>query len=302
MATGSIVDYLKSQGQASDFNSRAALAKQYGITNYTGTAAQNTQLLGVLQKAPDTQGPSLKVGLQTGPTGGTQTGPTGTTGPTGPVGTTGPAAPAPFDYKKWGITDAQWAAMDAGSRAFVEGATKTIQGLYDTGSANVALNAETYQKALVAAQNDPDIQAKYGDALTVAKENITRNLSYLNAEFNQQDALTRMEQEKAAKQLTETEAAAGRAYSGFRQQAEQQLSQQQQGVIESSKRTLQQSIQGQVSPFEQTYGTSALSSLGSLTAGGQAYKPIGGLTGSVGLSKKEDIQKLAQNIYSQEKL
>lgn len=41
----SIVDALKSKGQASDFNSRAALAKQYGITNYTGSTDQNVALL-----------------------------------------------------------------------------------------------------------------------------------------------------------------------------------------------------------------------------------------------------------------
>lgn len=42
---GSIVDTLKASGQASDFASRAKLATSEGITNYTGTADQNTQLL-----------------------------------------------------------------------------------------------------------------------------------------------------------------------------------------------------------------------------------------------------------------
>jgi hypothetical protein len=41
----SIVDYLSSVGKANDYNSRAALAKQYNINNYTGSASQNTQLL-----------------------------------------------------------------------------------------------------------------------------------------------------------------------------------------------------------------------------------------------------------------
>ena len=49
MAIVSIVDYLNSKGQASDYNSRAKLAQQFGIANYTGTAAQNTQLLGLVQ-------------------------------------------------------------------------------------------------------------------------------------------------------------------------------------------------------------------------------------------------------------
>ena len=45
----SIVDYLKSVGQASDFGSRTKLATQYGITDYGGTGPQNTQLLNLLR-------------------------------------------------------------------------------------------------------------------------------------------------------------------------------------------------------------------------------------------------------------
>lgn len=42
---GSITDYLASKGQASDFASRSKLAATSGITNYTGSADQNTALL-----------------------------------------------------------------------------------------------------------------------------------------------------------------------------------------------------------------------------------------------------------------
>lgn len=52
MATTSIVDYLDSVGKPSDYASRATLAAKMGIANYSGTAAQNTQLLGKLQSAP----------------------------------------------------------------------------------------------------------------------------------------------------------------------------------------------------------------------------------------------------------
>lgn len=47
----SIVDFLKGQGQASDFTSRAKLAQQYGITGYQGTAAQNNDLLSAIRNA-----------------------------------------------------------------------------------------------------------------------------------------------------------------------------------------------------------------------------------------------------------
>lgn len=49
MAVASIVDYLKSKGQDSSYNNRKNLANQYGITGYTGTASQNTNLLKAMQ-------------------------------------------------------------------------------------------------------------------------------------------------------------------------------------------------------------------------------------------------------------
>lgn len=50
--TVSIVDALNAKGQASDFTSRTQLAKKYGIENYTGTAAQNQQLIQLISNPP----------------------------------------------------------------------------------------------------------------------------------------------------------------------------------------------------------------------------------------------------------
>lgn len=50
--SGSIVDYLNASGQPSDFTSRSRMAEQLGIRNYTGTAEQNTQMIGSLRGAP----------------------------------------------------------------------------------------------------------------------------------------------------------------------------------------------------------------------------------------------------------
>lgn len=59
----SVIDYLKSISKDSSFETRAALAKQYGIKNYTGDTAQNTLLLEKLK----TQEPEkvLKTGFIT---------------------------------------------------------------------------------------------------------------------------------------------------------------------------------------------------------------------------------------------
>lgn len=53
----SIVKYLDSIGEASSYDARKQLANKYGIRNYSGTAAQNIQLLGIIRddnKAPST--------------------------------------------------------------------------------------------------------------------------------------------------------------------------------------------------------------------------------------------------------
>jgi hypothetical protein len=45
----SLVDFLKSEGVASDFKAREHIAAQYDIVPYTGSAAQNAHLLAVLK-------------------------------------------------------------------------------------------------------------------------------------------------------------------------------------------------------------------------------------------------------------
>src|SRR5699024_7524666 len=54
-SSGSIVDYLNSQGKDSSFSARKKLANQYGIKNYTGTAKQNTDLLNAMRSGKKEQ-------------------------------------------------------------------------------------------------------------------------------------------------------------------------------------------------------------------------------------------------------
>jgi DNA replication initiation complex subunit (GINS family) len=72
----SIVDYLKSIGQPSDFASRKKLAEQYGIKDYRGTAQQNLQLLALLKSGQKPAAGEVTT------TGGTPTGGVATTPPT----------------------------------------------------------------------------------------------------------------------------------------------------------------------------------------------------------------------------
>ena len=56
--TTSVVDYLNANKINSSFANRKRLATQYGIRGYSGTAAQNTQLLNKLRNRPVTSKPS----------------------------------------------------------------------------------------------------------------------------------------------------------------------------------------------------------------------------------------------------
>ena len=59
-SSGSIVDYLNSQGKDSSFSARKKLANQYGIKNYTGTAKQNIDLLNKLKSGNPAKQPRPK--------------------------------------------------------------------------------------------------------------------------------------------------------------------------------------------------------------------------------------------------
>ena len=62
--SNSIVDYLNSAGQDSSYKARKRLAQRQGISNYTGSARQNTSLLNSLRNAAASSsgsGPSKNV-------------------------------------------------------------------------------------------------------------------------------------------------------------------------------------------------------------------------------------------------
>lgn len=81
----SIVDYLSSLGQPTDFASRTKLASQFNIPNYTGTGEQNTELLNLMRSA------QTNPLTPTQPTSGAFSLPTGTLTPSAITGTPGPS-------------------------------------------------------------------------------------------------------------------------------------------------------------------------------------------------------------------
>ena len=141
----SIVDYLNTVGQASDFASRSILAAKMGISGYTGTSAQNTQLLNSLRSQNTPPGTSTTMAGATtgGQTGGTSTPGVGT--PTGDADTTSVIANATEIAKKFG-----WVAPNPGDSPLNIATNLFAQGLQSYGLNDL----KTQINSTIKAQND----------------------------------------------------------------------------------------------------------------------------------------------------
>mgnify|MGYP001617572262 CR=1 FL=1 len=133
--------------------------------------------------------------------------------------------------------------------------------------------SEDLDRIFKEAQTSPDIADYYKEQLRVGQEQFTRNLQATQKEYTAEelDRQKKFEQEKLT--LSEQEAAAGRVFSGFREQAKERLGAAQTGIIESAKRQQEKALRAYAEPFEQKYGTTALGQVA-------GYTPIGGITGT----------------------
>lgn len=209
---------------------------------------------------------------------------------------------APDWYKSAGLTDDMWNALDPSAQAFVESTYQLLQGQYDQGLANVSINSDLLNKALVSAATDPNIISKYGDALKLNQTGLQNTLALIDQDYAQSTGLRSAKQEAERKSLAEQQSEAGRAYSGFRQSAERQLATEQGAVIASSRRDLQSKLNQLGQGLEQTYGTSGLGQFSSIQAGGLAYQPAGGITGTEAGQKQADIEARQAQIFNRERL
>lgn len=196
------------------------------------------------------------------------------------------------NLKTIGISDETIASMDSQTQtmfaAFGEMLKKQME-LNNPLPQN--FTPEELNQIFAKAQADPTINEYYKNQLRLGQEVLGRSLSYLGAGYTAEQAATALKQEKERQQLAETEAEAGRVFSGFRQKAREELGQQQTAVIESSKRTLQRQLEQLGSQFEQQYGST---NLPQINIGQVGYTPIGSVPGQLEQQKLADIRSLAQ--------
>lgn len=164
----------------------------------------------------------------------------------------------------------------------------------------------SFAEALNLAKNDQTITAKYADEAGLDTQAFSQSLEALQTNLNVTEETQRMQFEADKKNLAESYAEAGAAYSGFRGKAQENLGKSQAGIITSTRSAVKEKLQQATSAFESKYGTSATKSaavnyVNPLT--GQTENivapTLGGITGSVAPAKQSEINtKAAYNFQT----
>lgn len=197
-----------------------------------------------------------------------------------------------------GLSDEQIASIPENQKAVFAGMGDYFTKQYELGP----VNAVDLKQAFDAASSDPDIVAKYGDSLKLGVQDFNQTLQSYQSSLTQgmSDEERRFIEDK--KKLQEAEAGAGRAYSGFRQQATDRLINDEASIIQSTKSKATDALNKLTSAFESKYGSEALKSAFGSTPISLSIKspisgttdtvsatPLGGITGANPMAQKSDI-------------
>jgi hypothetical protein len=210
-----------------------------------------------------------------------------------------------FDYASMGISKSQWQALDPQTQNAVAGIGSVLKKQMEQNQTiPTVLDKKTLNTLYQQAKEDPVISKYYGEELRTSEQDFIQNLELVQDEGTFAQEELQRQQDTEAKNLKELQASAGNAYSGFRNQAEEKLGQTQSGVVESTRRSIQQNLQTLSSNFEKRFGTDALMKLGvpSLaSAGGGTIAPItaeqyGGVAGTQAADKLGAVENKYQSL------
>ena len=223
-----------------------------------------------------------------------------------PSATTAPKSttPNPDDIKTilkgLGLSDDIINALPEGSQGFFASLGEAVTAQYNQGkTVNPEFTDADIERVMGEAANNPAINAWYQEQARVGTADFKTAVESLKGDYEANKIFTERQQATEAKNLTEQQAAAGKAYSGFRKQAEEKLKADQSSVIQSSQRQLKQNIQSLGSGYEKTFGTTALTSAGIPTIDGQTVTPTGGVAGTQEQSKAADVASRRQDVMGQ---
>lgn len=204
------------------------------------------------------------------------------------------------NLKSLGLSDATIQALGPQGVSQFASIGEAIKKMYESNyPVPQTFSQSDLDKILAQAQNDPNINQYYKDQLRVGQEELKRNLAYVQGDYQ---ALEKQQQDKllqGGKNLAEEYASKGAINSGFYEQAKTRLAEENQGIIESSKRTLQRELDQLGMGQEKTYGTSNLQPV---SIGGVSYNPLTGIAGQLEQNRLLDIRGKEEELINKESL
>ena len=321
----SIVDYLKSIGKDSSYSARKALAEKYGISNYTGSEQQNSQLLNILKQ----QKPEEETKEPLTPTEETKE-------------TTTPLIEA---------EDMTWLTGDKDFQSLPEDMKNYLTSYYDIVSTADKEAQEQLTKALDEAKAEADPYWK--EIITVAQDEVTRSLGEQQADFDfqektltknieriRQDLATKKEDlsideqadlakqlrsyEQSLSSLRENAASGGMTFSSKKVAAEELLNKENQEIVESTKTTYMRNVrdlelaaargeedakaqledyrrqlgEGMVSTIRTAESKLGTANLPDISKYAESAKALGDITGTIEEEKTQDILERAKALTS----
>ncbi len=215
-------------------------------------------------------------------------------------------------WTKYGVTQDVWNKMSPTQQGVVAASMSVAASQYASTGSKITLS-----DALARAATDPNLMAKYSDALKLDTQAFQQSLQQLQVATSTTAQQQQTQFENDRRQLAAASEAAGQAYSGFRGRAEQQLGQNESAIVTSSRAAAQSKINDLTTQMESKYGSAATTAatlpfVNPFTSSGVSLSGLdtgvsspqtetlagslsGGITGSQPVQKQADILNLASN-------
>lgn len=204
------------------------------------------------------------------------------------------------NLKALGLSDATIGALGEQGVAQFAALGEAIKSMYEQNNpVPQTFTDSDLERIFKQASEDPNINEYYKNQLRIGNEELRRNLAYVQGDWQ---ALEKQQQNKLMdeqKSQAELYAEKGTINSGFYAQAQKRLQEENRGVIESSKRTLQKEIDRLGMGQEKSYGSQNLQPI---SVGGISYNPVTGISGQLEQNRLLDIRGKEEELINKESL
>jgi hypothetical protein len=274
----SIVDYLNSIGEPSDFNSRRKISQMIGVSNYTGTPEQNTQILNIIRN-PQGENQYGGIGIQQ-------------------------YSPNKLDLSRLIPTSNGFVNQQTGEIHSEKDVARSIGNQIGTMSYNSGYRIDPEVLKLTdwrdfLDQANQTIDPYYQEQYKQIRDITSRKISQIEQDLGLKTGELQRTSERNVRTGRETLADRGLTFSGQRQTFEQQSKDELQRSLDLANTEAQRSAQDILRQAEGQSGTSNLQGYVPNTVGGRALL-FGNITGALPYERESQIFNRAQALSSSE--